>query len=271
MHRLKSTIVRCLFWVLATPLVAHSTTVVVKMENRRIILAADTRRDTKTLGQAAPNYHDDYCKIVGLGNVGFAASGNSDYHRTQAGDSVPDWSAWDEAETSYASHKDSLVDMAESWGSSTITHYQIFYSVNPSRVKELAAVNPENVLIEGLFAGWDTKGLPILVTVVIKLGSLAISPVVGTKYVLPQRDLPYTSNQHTKDLIEEDATKMKAVAKKWKKTSKHFRKSEQDWRWVEFVVQSTSDYDETVGKKVDVLEILPFSSHWLHKSSCPAY
>jgi hypothetical protein len=264
MPRLKSTIVCCLFWVFAAPLVAHSTTIVVKLEDRRIILVADTRAYTDSLTTTKQDFHNSICKIVALGNVGFAATGFPDYHKSQ-NDSMSNWSAWEDAKTYSALHKDNLVEMADDWGRAARKHYQILYSMDPSRVRRLATVSGGNILVQGLFAGWDTKRLPSLVSERITLDESASPSIVASRNIYAQRDLPYTTNDHTKKLIEGD------LAKKWKKTSKHFPKSERDWRWIEFLIQSTSEHDQTVGKDADVLEILPSGSDWLHKTSCPAY
>ncbi len=269
MSGIKVIIVCCLFLGLIAP-TAHSTTVVAKLESHRIVLAADTRGETKLpAGQSAnPDYHDDYCKIAVLGNVGFATTGTADYHKSDLRDSIADWSALEDARTSSALHKNNLVEMAEDWGSRALTHYQSFYSINPSRVQSLT--NSNNILILGLFAGWD-KGLPILISVSIKIEPSVLPHVVSDKTVLPQRDLPYATNAYTDQLIEGDPKQTVAIAEKWNQASKKFPKSELDWRWFEFLIQATSDQDQTVGKDADVLEIMPSGSHWLHTSGCSAH
>jgi hypothetical protein len=213
-----------------------------------------------------------------LGNAGFAATGNSDYKSVGPGDPVPDWDALEDAKTSSALHKDNVVEMADDWGRRALIHYQIFNSVNPNRVTNFATVNDANILVEGVFAGWDSQRKPTYVVVRItldqsqSLSGQSLSPkVVGNRYIFPQRDLPYTTNGVTQKLIEGDSKQKQAVAAEWKKASEKFRRSELDWRWIEFLVQSTSDYDETVGKEVDVLEVLPSGSNWLHNSSCSAH
>src|SRR5271163_4217177 len=76
---------------------AWGTTIVVKMESNRIILAADTRRNTLekySNPKTEHAFHDDSCKVIALGKSGFAATGNSDYERVELGDMVSDWSAF---------------------------------------------------------------------------------------------------------------------------------------------------------------------------------
>jgi hypothetical protein len=251
--------------------VAESTTIVIKIESQRIILAADTRRETKSPGQTTNHeYHDDTCKVLAFGNVGFTVTGNADYHRLSINDVVPDWSAWDDANT-FSSYKDDLLGMARSWGRSALNHYRIFYASDPGRVASLAARNGAGILLQGLFIGWDTKGLPNFIAVTITLKQSGFPPIDGTWDAYAQRDLPYTTNDYTKQLIETDPKLIKASAKQWEKKSKGFPKPDRDWRWIEFLIQSTSEHDDGVGKDADVLEVLPSGSNWLHKSSCPAH
>jgi hypothetical protein len=70
-------------------------------------------------------------------------------------------------------------------------------------------------------------------------------------------------------LVEGDSEHTRVIRKKWKKKSKTFPKSQRDWRWVEFLVESTSDDDKTVGKEADVLEVRQSGSTWLQNSGCP--
>jgi hypothetical protein len=254
--------------------ISHATTVVAKVESDRIILAADTRANVlkkSSNPKTEHAFHDDVCKVVALGKFGFAATGYSDYKRVELGDMVSDWNANEDARTSYASHADSLLEMADDWGRRAIQHYSTFYLTAPDRVKTFARANDANILVQGVFAGWDTNGQPTLIFVRVTLDQTALPPIVGTRYVFPQRDLPYTTNGNTQKLIEGDPEQTRAIGKNWKKRSKKFPESQRDWRLVEFLVRSTSDIDETVGKDVDVLEVQPSGSTWLQNSSCSAH
>jgi hypothetical protein len=262
----------CLFWGLVGARTTCATTVVAKLENQRIILAADTRGNAleKSSNPTTERaFHDDVCKIVALGKFGFAATGYSDYKRVELGDMVNDWSALEDARASYSSHADSLLEMADDWGRRAMQHYKTFYFVAPDRVKSLAGAGEANILVEGVFAGWDSKGQASLIFVIVALAQAALPPIIGTRYVLPRRDLPYTTNINTQKLVEGDSEHTRVIRKKWKKKSKTFPKSQRDWRWVEFLVESTSDDDKTVGKEADVLEVRQSGSTWLQNSGCP--
>lgn len=264
-----------LFVVLGWTSPASATTIVAKVEKDRIILAADTRKVVASVsGKGEPK--DDFCKIVMMGKVGFAATGHVDYNRANAGDTLSDWSASGDAQSSYSSHPDDLVEMADDWGARAKQHYTTFYfsGLEPMRrVIEFAGDNNLNVLVTGLFAGWDNTGQPAVVRIDVRLDRVGLSPIALTRSIVYERDLPYTTNQHTKDLIEDNPELVSATAKKWSERAKakKFPKSDLDWRWVEFLVQSTSAYDEGVGKDADVLEIRASGSEWLHNSACATH
>jgi hypothetical protein len=138
---LRTTVGFCFFSILIGPLAAHATTVIVKLESDRIILVADTRRNT--LGKFSnPTtehiFHDDVCKIVPLGKIGFAMTGYKDYRRAEDGDMVGDWNADEDARASYSSHADNLSELVNDWGRRAMQHYLAFYYVAPVRVSSVA-------------------------------------------------------------------------------------------------------------------------------------
>ena len=98
---------------------------------------------------------------------------------------MSDWTALEDAKISYSSHADNLLEMADDWGRRAIDHYNTFYLNAPARVKTLAGANDANILVQGVFAGWDGKGQPNLIFVRIVLNQTALPPIVGTRYVFP--------------------------------------------------------------------------------------
>jgi hypothetical protein len=73
--------------------------------------------------------------------------------------------------------------------------------------------------------------------------------------VLPQRDLPYSSHAITQELIDGDTQRSKDIAAKWQEKSLKIKRTDRDWRWIEFLIKSTNDYDDGVGPDVNVLQI----------------
>jgi len=54
---------------------------------------------------------------------------------------------------------------------------------------------------------------------------------------LPERNLPYSTNNYTEYLIESDPTLSGPIAKKWSEAAKNVPESERDWRWLEFLIR----------------------------------
>lgn len=102
-----------LFAAVSGTLTVSATSLVAKVEKDRIILAADTRENVNSMS-GEPK--DDFCKIVALGKVGFAATGVVTYSNAGPGDTLSDWSASGDAQSSYSSHPNKLSDMADDWG-----------------------------------------------------------------------------------------------------------------------------------------------------------
>lgn len=246
-----------------------ATSVVVKVEKDRIILTADTRR--RAMPSGVPNsrdFHDDLCKIILLGNVGFAAASYVEHQeKSPTGKSDWSWSAYTDARTSYGLHPNDIRAMADDWRDREKKLFSTLYVLHPDRVKEIAQA--DTPLIVGHFAGWDNEGQPVLILEMIKLndGPFAPDPIVALpSIVFPERDMPYSTNNVTENLIEHDPEK--AIAKEWAVRSKKFPKSERDWRYLEFLIRLTAADDEQVGKDADVLEIRVSSSKWLQRRRC---
>jgi hypothetical protein len=271
-----------LFVVLGWTSTALATSVVVKVEKDRIILAADTRR--KGMSSDASNshdFHDDTCKIAPLGRVGFAIAGYYNHNEKSPTDRAEwSWSAYEDARTSYRLHPNNITEMAGDWGAREIEIFKTLYSLHSSLVQKLAHADNSTPLVIGHFAGWDNEGRPTLILemIVLNKGPFALlnqpfvlNPIVAIPVVFHERDLPYSTNNYTEDLIEHDPAKASATAKEWSVRSKVFPEPQRDWRWLEFLIQSTAPHDEEVGKDVDVLEIKASGSKWLHNSACATH
>ncbi len=263
-----------------------ATTVVAKLEKSRIILAADTRRKAMSSGVAnSRDFHDDYCKITALGRVGFAATGYSDHNeKGPAGRGDWNWNASKDAQVSYGLHSRNIIEMADDWRAREIQIFNTLYVLHQGLIKELAGADGATPLLIGLFAGWDIEGRPTLIleSIVFYQGPFAfvnqtltpppsvLTPISGFRTVLYERALPYSTNNYTESLIEGDPAQSSPTAKKWSAGVKNASASERDWRWLEFLIQSTSTQDEQVGKYADVLEIQESGSRWLHCAACSA-
>lgn len=264
---------RCGFWlwVIFGSWCSLATTVVVKLETNKILIAADTRRSVLRLSPAATAnqmFSDDRCKIVDLGKAGFAAMGNVNYEQVHADDAMASWDALADAKTSFAMQPKDLFEVASDWQERASAHFNLFSRFAPARVQDMASGSTNGVLVEGIFAGWDSKGAPIAIAEIITFEKTTLS-IDGARQVWQFRESPYSLHPITQELIDGHTKRAQAAAKKWKKRLRKLPQSEQDWRQLEFIIQSTADYDEHVGKDVDVLEITSSGSSWLQKSACP--
>jgi hypothetical protein len=245
---------------------AYATSVVVHVDDKHITIAADdlaTRMFTSNSGPYAA------CKIVPLGQAAFAVAGNIDYKKNDPSDTLEDWDARADARTAFLHHVGDLRATAAEWATRAAVHYSLFLLAQPARVRELAAANRQHVLVLETFAGWDRRNEAVVMFEWIYLDLSSTSAIKSRSFVLPARTLPYTTNATTQDLIEGNSVRSTQVLTDWQLASETFPSPERGWRWLEFLIQSTSDYDHTVGREVNVLDLTPHeNANWLQNCSC---
>lgn len=261
-----ATILFCLMIIVMAPRPAFATSVIVHVDDKHITIAADdlaTRMFSRNSGPYAA------CKIVPLGQGAFAVAGNIDYRRNNAGDTLEDWDARADARTAFLHHLGDLRATAAEWAGRAASHYSLFLSAQPRRVRELAAANGQHVLVLGTFAGWDRRNEAVVMFKWVYL-DLSTTPAIKIRsFILPSRSLPYTTNATTQDLIEGNSLRSTQVLTDWQLASENFPSPERGWRWLEYLIQSTSDYDHTVGREVNVLDLTPHeNAYWLQNYSC---
>lgn len=255
----------CMFLLLFGVGSAQATSVVVRVAENHITIAADdlaTRMYTPNRGPYAA------CKIVPLGRSAFAVAGNIDYKRSSLGDSLADWDARADAREAFVHHAGDLHAVAEEWASHAAAHYSSFLAAQPVRARELAATNRQHVLVLGTFAGWDEHREAIVIFEWVYLNE-AVGAIETRNFILPSRSLPYTTNATTQELIEGNSFRSTRVLLNWQLAAENFPSPERGWRWLEFLIQTTSDYDHTVGREVNVLDLTPNeNANWLQNHSC---
>lgn len=248
------------------------TSIIVELHKDRIILVADARRDCLKPNTPAGrhNYHDDACKIVILGGHAAAAiAGNLDYVRNDPSDRIPDWNSLLDAKESFKDKKGDLLLTAADWAQRAKAHYELFYSYAPQRVRSLASANPQRILVDAFFTGWNGGDGPILVWEKVYLDEGSPVPIGISPQALPIRDLPYTNDAVTHDLIEGNSERTRTAAAKWQSISQKVSTQQRHWRWLEFLIKSTHDYEEGVGEKVNVLRIVKNrQTTWLQNLTC---
>jgi hypothetical protein len=268
-------IVRKSLGVLALSLIALpfscATSIVVKLEKQQIFLAADTRQDrsqgTKALTQS---FHDDGCKIIPLGRAAVAVGGFADYRRDAPSDSMSDWSALSDAAEAHVLYGHDLKAMAEEWAERGRFHFKQFYRLAPERVREMANTNSGGILAQAFIVGWSSENEPTLIWEKVFFDERSNSMIRSSSQVLTNQELPYTTHAVTQELFEKDSEQAKRVIKAWRSKSENVPVADRSWRWLEFVIQSTSTYDEAVGSRVNILRIpLGGRAEWLQNLTCP--
>ncbi len=255
-----------LFTVLCTLTPCLATSVIVHVNDRHITIAADDLATRMFASNAGPYAA---CKIVPLGRAAFAVAGNIDYKRKDASDSMGDWDARADARTAFLHHIGDLGATAAEWASRAAAHYSVFLGAQPARVHELAAANRRHVLVLGTFAGWERNNEAVVIFEWVYLDVSAGPAIKTRRFVLPSRTLPYTTNATTQDLIEGNSVRSTQVLTDWQLASETFPSPERRWRWLEFLIQTTSDYDHSVGREVNVLDLTPHeNANWLQNHSC---
>lgn len=250
---------------------AFATSIVVKFEESRILVVADsgatTLRPENQSSQSA-----GFCKIRVLGPIGFAVTGSVDYQPNLPSDPVPAWSAYSDALGASQLHGDNLSAVALDWARRSISHYSEFYSANPNRVKQIAANSTQNVLEIGFFAGWDKKASPEVLYETIHFDpSPGLDKLDVYENKIPSRELAYSSNATTQEFIDRETDRARGADREWRKLARTFPKNEVDWRQLEFYIKKTSEFDPGVSPEVSVLSIpLHGEPTWIRKGPCDA-
>lgn len=255
---MKATLEFVLLAYIAT--LAHATSVVAKVSEAKVVIAADT------LGiDSEGARHEDQCKIVPLGKYVFAAASIASFWTT-----LPK-SSWDsklEAEAAYKSHETDIEAAASDWLERAERYFSNLRGADRMRAQSMVASSPDHALTVGVFAGWNAEGKAEFILEAIRYKEPTLEQIEHTIEVEKSRDLPYTSNVVTQELIEGHTERTSEASKEWAMKSKTFPKEELSWRWLEFLIQKTGAFAD-VGQKVDIMQLTPEGhSEWLQRSAC---
>jgi hypothetical protein len=240
---------------------AHATSVVAKVGKDKIVIAADT------LGiDAAGTTHEDQCKIVPLGKYVFAAASIATFSPTW-----PNTSSWDskiEAQAAHKSHEGDIEAAASDWRERAERYFSNLRGADRLRARSMVASSPDHVLAVGVFVGWNAKGKAEFILEAIRYKEPDLEQIEQLIEILGSRDLPYTENVITAELIEGHTSRTSEARKEWEMKSKTFPKAERDWRWLEFLIQKTGTLTQ-VGQQVDVFQFTRTGhSEWLQRRAC---
>ena len=255
--------------VCVTPL--FSTTLVIKLENDRILLAADTRQERFNPGPTAlirGTGDDGRCKIRVLGQIGFAATGFLEYQANDPTNPSADWNAFSDATATFAKVGDNIRAVAAEWARRSASHFIALYATEPERVRQMAGANPENLLQIAFFAGWD-KQSPVLLMEIVSFDPKT-SPAIGTREMeQPLGDVAFSTNAITQELINGASPRAQKAGEEWDTKSEDLATSDLAWKHVQFFIEKTAAFDPGVSTVVDVVSFPAGKpAAWLQKGAC---
>jgi len=132
----------------------------------------------------------------------------------------------------------------------------------------MVASAPDHALTVRVFVGWNAKGKAEFVLEAIRYKGPNLEQIEQIIEFGRSRDLPYTSNVITQELIEGHTNRTSEARKEWAMKSKTFPKEELGWRWLEFLVRKTGAFAD-VGQKVDIMQLTrEGQSEWLQRCAC---
>jgi len=258
-----------LFIPCALPLFA--TTLVIKLEGDRIILAADTREQRFNPGPTALTQapgDDSSCKVRVMGQIGFAVTGFVDYVTTDSSDPLHDWSAYADAATAFVKVGGNMRLVAAEWAQRTATHFNALYKTSPDQVKQLAATNPDNLLQIAFFAGWEGR-TPVLLLEIVFFDPKSSQPISVREIDHGVGRVAFSSNAITQELIDGTSDRAQKAADEWDATAETIPVGDLAWRHIEFYIKKTANYDSRVSPVVDVLSIpVGKPPEWVQRAGC---
>ena len=253
----------------AAPLSA--TTLVVKLENDRILLASDTRQERFNPGSVAMIQSpgdDGRCKVRALGGIGFAVTGFVEYRTESSSQVVPDWNASVDAVEAFGKGGNDIRAVAADWGQRAVSHFSLLYSTRPAWLKELASENPDNLLQVAFFVGWD-KGMPLLVLEIVSFDEHASPTIQVREDDRAISNSAFSTNAITQELVTGSTDRAQKAADEWDTLSENIATQDLGWRHIEFLIKKTAAYDPAVSSVVDVLSIPDGKpASWIRKGAC---
>jgi hypothetical protein len=257
--------------LILSPAPLFATTLVVKLENDRIILASDTRQERFNPGSVAMIQSpgdDGRCKVRALGAIGFAVTGFVEYRSENPLQALPDWNANLDAAEAFGKAGNDIRAVAADWAQRAVSHFELIYGTRPAWLKQLASENPDNLLQVAFFAGWD-KGSPVLLLEIVGFDAHA-SPVIRAREENRAiSDAAFSTNAITQELVEGSSDRAQKVADEWDSLSESISTQDLGWKHVEFLIKKTAAYDPAVSPVVDVLSIPDGKpATWIQKRAC---
>ena len=242
---------------------SYCTSVAFAQDGKGIIIAVDSNEAAGSLA-GMENISQDICKVAVLGNKYVFVATRAEAHTDE--DLAPKWRATTEATYAYARSLGSLQSVAEAWGTQMVERLTSTYWVHSDLMEKFSG---DGDLSDGYFVGVGKDGkLSVLLVLIEFTGSLRGQPrfQIETRMV---NKLPFSPTHVTAELMAGKSKRAKTLAANWELTSMQIAKNDRVWRWLQYMVKATEDYDERVRGSVEVIEVeIAKSPHWLARQSC---
>lgn len=245
---------------------ARATTLIIKAEKDRIILAADNRQLAGRVEQSL-NFSDTACKIrTSIGAV-YALSGQPGHMHSDGRHMYTDWDGYADIKTALELSNGNLAQFADEWGQIERSRIDRFIQNDPKAAAISLFPGPDGILTGGLFGFWIFGSANIRAEYVQLLGG---KPQWGHQVLSPDEEVTI-DNPVTRELIFGQTPRAREAASAWNARirSRHYPPQEISWRHMQFLIEMTSKYDPNVSPTSDVVEITSAGRvNWLHTSAC---
>jgi hypothetical protein len=244
-------------WLIAGTAPSFATTLVVKLDSDRILLASDTRQEQFNPGSVAmiqaPG-DDGRCKVSALGGIGFAVTGFVEYRSENSSQPLPNWNASLDAVEAFGKAGNDIRAVASDWSQRAVSHFALLYEMRPAWLKELASENPDNLLQVAFFVGWD-KGTPVLVLEMVSFDAHGSPSIRSREELRPVSDAPFSTNTITQELVYGSTERAQKAADQWDSIAENITSQDLAWKHIDFLIKKTAAFDPSVSPVVDVLAI----------------
>jgi hypothetical protein len=240
-----------------------ATTIVVKRDGDRLLMAVDNRVGRNISGEKSITWDDHVCKIVSSAHTIAAVFSNAEsYREGLQGKFVQDWNALEDIQATIAAIGDDTEKVSTTWVRREAQHFANLQAVDPKSVSTMVLNNPNFVLVGGVFVGWR-ENLPVLNLAWVTVRSDHL--LVNETPISPE----FSTNPLTDELIKGQTTRAQSVANGWNILAKKYPAGSRSWRHMQYLVEQTSLLDPSVSRTSDVVEISQSAKPvWLHHSSC---
>jgi hypothetical protein len=171
------------------------------------------------------------------------------------------------AKAAYAASRGNIFDAATYWGK----HAQNFYSALVASKDEDARdeiVYYSATLVSAIFVG-RFQGRIRGMTAMVGFEPGKYDKIVYHQEILIPRDLPYSGNSQTSELIEGTSPQALSEQAAWDQRASSIAPARLEEMRLKFFIGEAAKYEQDIGDSIDVLELNGRGQiQWLERSAC---